>query len=329
MDGALFLIDFQHSADQVAAFCAEDPAHLWAIRAVSRSDSSDGWKSLSLRHLEFVVDQFAECWPPEHHPSGGWSGDENPWDAAEFIRAAIGALGADNSGAASEVLNRLADNPRAAAYRDEIKHVRARQQRLRRDTEYRPPSFTEVKAVLTGGLPGNVDDLKAATLDALERVQTYVQQGDTRAWEAYWTGSSPKDENTCRDRLLDALRGYMPTAIALIPETRMPNAKRADLVALYNGNGLPMEIKGQWHSDVWDASTVQLIEKYTNDWRADGRGIYIVLWFGHVPGKMLPKHPEGRSLPSTSEQLRLMLIDRLDPAELARVDVFVLDVSRS
>jgi len=62
-----------------------------------------------------------------------------------------------------------------------------------------------------------------------------------------------------------------------------------------------VEFKGQWHDDVWNASSVQLIEQYTKDWRADGRGIYVVLWFGTVSGKTLTntlmvcfrKHPEN------------------------------------
>jgi hypothetical protein len=90
-----------------------------------------------------------------------------------------------------------------------------------------------------------------------------------------------------------------------------------------------MEIKGQWHPDVWGAASVQLIEKYAHDWRADDRGIYLVLWFGRVAKKNLPKHPEGLAAPKTSSDLREMLIAGLSPTERTRIDVFVLDVSKS
>jgi hypothetical protein len=215
----------------------------------------------------------------------------------------------------------------AAAYRDHIKHVRAQQQKLRRDTEFKVPSFHEVKSTLGGGLPETIDDLKALTRDAIETVQRYLRQGDTTAWRPFWSGTVPCAENTCRDRLLDLLRGHIPKAIAVIPETRMPDAKRADAAVIYNGMGLPVEIKGQWHKNVWDAPSEQLIKLYTKDYRANGRGIYLVLWFGIVRGKNLVPHPDGGPRPGTPEELRQMLVERLDPPERIRVDVVVLDIS--
>jgi hypothetical protein len=180
---------------------------------------------------------------------------------------------------------------------------------------------------LSGGLPGTIDDLKALTLDAVETVQLYLRQGDTTAWKAFWPGGSPCDENTGPDRLLDLLRGYLSKATAANPETRMPDAKRADIAVIYNGMGLPVEIKGQWHKDVWDAPSTQLIDLYTKDYRANGRGIYLVLWFGSAPGKNLITHPDGMPTPATPEELRQMLHERLDPSERSRVDIVVLNIS--
>lgn len=185
-----------------------------------------------------------------------------------------------------------------------------------------------MKRILSGGLPGNIDDLKAMALDRVEAIQDYLRNGDTDAWEAFWINDKPKDENTCRDRLLDHLRPRLSVEVNFLPEITMPEANRADIVVVYRAYGLPIEIKGQWHPKVWNAADVQLIEKYARDWRADDRGIYLVLWFGNVPGKNLPKNPDGLSPPSSPEELRQMLIDRLPLAERARIDVFVLDVSK-
>lgn len=60
----------------------------------------------------------------------------------------------------------------------------------------------------------------------------------------------------------------------------MPERKRVDILALHRQKGLPIEIKGQWHHEVWDAASTQLEERYARDWRAFGRGIYLVFWFG-------------------------------------------------
>ena len=262
---ALFCTDFENSEAELTVFCDEDPAHLWALRGVIRSDNGERWLPRSVRQLEFIVEQFAERWPPAALPVGGAWGDQNGWDAADFIRAATRSIGADTSQEASEALDRLAACSGAARYRDEIKHVRAQQQRLRRDAQYLVPSFAEVKSALAGDLPVTIDDLKALTLDAIDTVQLYLRQGDTTAWRAFWSKGSPHDENTCRDRLLDVLRGHIPKAIAALPETRMPDAKRTDIAVIYNGMGLPVEIKGQWHKDVWNAPSEQLIDLYTKD----------------------------------------------------------------
>ncbi|HEV2188047.1 MAG TPA: hypothetical protein VGR70_12615, partial [Stellaceae bacterium] len=95
----------------------------------------------------------------------------------------------------------------------------------------------------------------------------------------------------------------------------------------YNGMGLPVEIKGQWHREVWNAPSEQLIDLYTKDYRANGRGIYLVFWCGPVVGKNLRSHPDGISRPRTPEEMRQILLNRLDPSERFRVNVVMLDIS--
>jgi hypothetical protein len=254
-------------------------------------------------------------------------GSENSWDAADFIRTAIRSIGADSGQAASEALDRLLACTGTTKYHDEIKHVRAQQLRLRRDTEFLVPTFAEVKSTLSAGLPTTIDDLKALTLDALETVQVYLRQGDTTAWKAFWSGSLPHNENTCRDRLLDLLRGQISKSVAALPETRMPDAKRSDVALIYNGMGLPVEIKGQWHQEVWNAPSEQLIDLYTKDYRANGRGIYLVFWCGRIPGKNVVTHPDGKPSAKTATELQQMLFERLDQSERFRVNIVVLDIS--
>ena len=91
----------------------------------------------------------------------------------------------------------------------------------------------------------------------------------------------------------------------------MPLGKRADIALTRNAMKLPVEIKGQWHPDVWNAASDQLDAKYAVDWQAEDRGTYIALWFGDVPGKQLPRHPEGLEPPASPGDLLRMLIERL------------------
>jgi hypothetical protein len=326
---AAFLVDFEGSRETFSGFISSDKDHLWSIGDLIRRDRHEG-RSLSIMSIqqrEFIVRTFGGQWPPAPRPSSS-SGDKNPWNATEFIRGSISAIGADPSEEASASLDRLMSDQHLQPYLDHIKHTRAQQLRLRRDAEFRVSTFEQIKQTLAGGLPGSIDDLKAMIMDRLETIQDYVRNGDTNAWEAFWNNDKPKVENTCRDRLLDQLRLRLPLEINLLPEITMPEANRADIVAVYRGYGLPIEIKGQWHTEAWNAASVQLIEKYARDWRADDRGVYLVLWFGKIPRKNLPKHPEFLSPPSSPDQLRDMLVARLAPAERTRIDVFVLDVSK-
>ncbi len=284
-------------------------------------------KPVSIQQLEFVVRTFADKWPPVRHPSSSW-GDTHPWNATEFIRGCINAIGSNSTEDASASLDRLISTSGVKQYLDQLKHVRSQQLRLRRDAEFRVPTFNEVKQTLSNGLPGSIDDLKAMVLDRLETVQDYLRNGDTDSWETFWIKESPKDENTCRNRLLDLLRSKLPLEVNYLPEITMPEANRADIVVIYGEYGLPIEIKGQWHAKVWNAADVQLIQKYARDWRADDRGIYLVLWFGNVPGKNLPNHPDGLPPPASPEALRQILLNGLPLTERARIDVFVLDVSK-
>ena len=120
----------------------------------------------------------------------------------------------------------------------------------------------------------------------------------------------------------------MPTIVDLLPETLMPEKNRSDIIAIYNGLGVPVEVKGQWHPDVWHASETQLDDKYGRDWRADGRGIYLVLWFGNVPGKNLPGHPDGLDRPQSPSELRDMLAARLKDECKGRIEIAVIDVAK-
>ena len=325
-----FLVHFKGSREIWAEHFRKDKTYLWTVQDLqTRSRGEENTQSiLTADQREAIIQCFGTAWPIVARPSST-TGSNNPWDASDFIRYNIRAISSDPTANASNILDRLSSSDLAPSYNDDIKHARAQQLRLRRDNDFHVPSFVEIKNALADGLPANIDDLKAVILDRLETVQDYIRSSDTKAWEAYWNKDTPKDENTCRNRLLDQLREKVPPEINFLPEVTMPDATRADTVATYLGYGVPVEIKGQWHPDVWSAASVQLIEKYSHDWRADGRGIYLVLWFGRIAKRNLPRHPEGLVAPTTSDDLRQMLIANLSAAERTRIDVFVLDVSKS
>lgn len=302
---------------------------IWTIKSLILPDRTEG-ESLRLppERYEAIIEAFALLWPSVGYPDGAWSGDQNPWDASEFVTCCINALGSDPTSAGTEALERLSLSIAHTTYLPQLKHVAYSQRRSRRDEEYTPPTINAVAKILSNSYPSSVKDLQAVILDHLDDLQRYVTNADTGGWEAFWESDHPKIENVCRDRLLDLLRPRLPGAIELFPELPMPAHNRVDIYATILGQGLPIELKGQWHPEVWSASKTQLDEKYARDWRTGGLGIYVVLWFGKVSGKNLPRRPDGTPIPTSPSELQTMLLEALGEGERSRIDVIVFDVSK-
>lgn len=327
---AAFLMDLPNYGSDALTHAVDDKDILWSITDLRRPDNFENRSlSLSVAQLEKLIQTFAPLWAVSPHPQAGYRGHHEPHDATDFIFGCITTLSNIPTHEASLALDRLATGLFASEYQSAVKHARAQQRRLRRDKEYVPLTFPQTKQMLTDGLPGTIDDLKAMLVDQLEDLQDYLRNAETDGWDAYWDADRPKNENTCRDRIVDGLRSKLPMSVELIPEGLMPEKNRCDIVASLQGVfGLPIEVKGQWHSEIWNASHAQLDDLYGRSWKADGRGIYLVLWFGDVPGKNLPAHPDVLNSPTSPQQLRQLLLDRLDASERVRLDVFVLDVSK-
>ena len=323
-----YIVDFD-SHRNVLEEAAEDNRNLlWTIRNQVRPRGRERFHRLSLDQLVFIVRAFGTHWPLAEPPDGIWSGRFSPWDASDFIRDTIYAIASRPTPEATEALQYLTAND-APSYGDLMKHALALQLRARRDSEYTAPTLEQLRAVMTDELPETIDDMRAFFADRIADLQGRMRGSNTDMWEAYWVDDRPTKETFCRNRLIEHISGALPESIRFEPEMHMPGQTRVDIAAIRNTIGLPVEIKCQWHREVWNAASDQLDAKYARDWRAQGRGVYIVLWFGDVPGKQIPGHPEGLERPATPETLRQMLIDRLLEAQRPLIDVLVIDISRS
>lgn len=322
-----YVVDLHHRRPALAAAAADHPEFIWLLRDRIAPDSGQRFASFALDHLEFIVESFGGHWPNVPRPTGALTGECNPSDASEFIRDIIYAIASRLESEATVTLQHLiADH--ASTYVDVMKHALALQLKARRDRDYSAPTVGELRSVVTHGLPDSIDQMRAFFADRIEDLQKRIRGSSTDMWEAYWNGKRPRGENFCRNRMIEHISRRLPPAILFEPERHMPGQKRADIAAIRNTVGLPVEIKGQWHRDVWDAASDQLDANYARDWQADGRGVYIVLWFGDVRGKRLRGHPEGLARPDTPETLRRMLVDRLPEERRFWIDIFVLDVTK-
>ena len=322
-----YVTDFEDRRPALLSAAAEHPEFIWIVRDRIAPENGQRFDRFSLDQLVYVVEAFGSQWPNVGRPTGVTRGKCNPSDASEFIRRTINAIASRPEPEATAALQDLIAN-HASSYTDMMKHALALQMKGRRDHEYSSPTIGELQGAMTNGLPETIDQMRAYFADCIKELQKRIRGSNTDMWEAYWADDRPRDENFCRNRMIDQISGGLDPSIRFEPEMHMPGQKRADIAAIRNAVGLPVEIKGQWHSEVWNAACDQLDAKYARDWRADGRGVYIVLWFGDVVRKRLPRHPEGLKRPAAPEALQRMLIDRLPEERRFRIDVFVVDVSK-
>ena len=323
-----YMVDLDNRRIVLAAAAVEHPEFIWILRDRIVSESGQRFDRFSLDHLEFIVESFGDRWSNVPRPTGSTTGDCNPSDASDFIRDIVYAIASrPESGATVGLQGLIAGH--ASTYVDMMKHALALQRKGRRDRDYSAPTVGELRSAVTDGLPESIDQMRAFFADRLEEFRKRIRGSDTNMREAYWNDTGkPRNEEYCRDRLIEHVSGPLPESIRFGPEVRMPDRKRADIALTRNAIKLPVEIKGQWERNAWNAVNDQLDAKYTVDWQADGRGVYIVLWFGNVPGKNLPPHPAGLPRPETPGELERMLMDRLPEARRSSIDIFVIDLSR-
>ncbi|KGF81871.1 hypothetical protein IA69_09865 [Massilia sp. JS1662] len=328
-DAIEFITDFDVTVARLGQQLIE-PDLLWHIRDRTSGAHRDQGPALNTAQLEWLISTFRGLWPFVSRQSGTSVGDMNSWDATEYIASLISRLGNDASVAASDALSRLAKASNDG-YSETIKAVAAEQQRIRVESAYAPPTLDALNAIARDAQPASAADLQAYMVDELEIVQAKIRSDDAESWRGFFDDDGvPHDEERCRDHLLGLLR-QGSQEVTLEPETHVAADKEVDITCSAGLLRMPIEIKGQWHPELWRAADKQLAALYTRDWRADDHGIYLILWFGPdvPPNKKLYSPPRGVPTPQTPDQLRDLLTAGSSAARDGLVKVVVLDLSRN
>ena len=324
------LVRFEEVRPDVLGIGAHDPEFIWYLRDIFMLDGQNVVNRVSLEQAKWIVSEFRAQWPKSSLRGSG-SGNLNDYNATDFLIAMINRISNDASVECIEAMSTLIAGP-ADTYSELIRHKAAEQRQKRAEEDFAPIPPKYLSALLTEGPPSNADDLKSLVLEELLIAQKILNGDDLDQVRDFWNESGvPHNENRCRDRLA-ALIG--PTlqlyGIQRITEADMPNTKRADLAFTCGQLQLPMEVKGQWHSEVWQAATDQLDLKYLIDWRSEQRGIYCVFWFGDLPsasGRRLQIQHHGGNAPASADEMRNILIQNIPEARRAMIDVVVLDLT--
>ena len=247
----------------------------------------------------------------------------------DHVRGLIGKLTALGTTDSLEEINRLLELPTLEKIKRHLlssKHEVI--QRLRENT-FSHPTLANVAKILSNKSPIGPADLQAIVLDCLEQIGKEIQTNNSDPFRQFWTEGSDnkhKSENSCRDALLAMLRGHFePLGIDGQPEFDYVNDKRADIRVSYrNTITVPIEIKGEWHPELWTAIQTQLIPQYTKQKETEGFGIYLVLWVG---GAEQPAARDGGKKPATSAELESRLHGLLPKEDQKRIAVRVINIT--
>lgn len=324
------LVRFDAVRPNLANIGTHHPTFIWFLRNRLQVERRGEMLPLTVAQAEWIITEFRAHWPYAVLKGTG-SGDTNGYDATDFLRSLINRIADDTSIEATEAIARLVAGPKDS-YAELIRHMATEQQQKRAEEDFSALSPADLTSLLDDGPPANIGDLKALVCEEMAVAQRKLIGDDLDSVVEFWTDDGiPRNENRCRDRLAGMIGPELARYdIQRITEADMPQTKRADLAFARGSMQLPVEVKGQWHGEVWDAATGQLDMQYLIDWRSEQRGVYCVLWFGDLPSatrRRLKPHPDGLTGPTTADAMRTMLIERIPEARRALIDVVVIDLS--
>lgn len=330
----LFLHDFENSEALVRTYFRRVPKNIWRLKIAIQEFSNPN--RLSSEQLKFVASEFARRHKHTPHPTGTSFGDRNPWDASQFVRRQIDKLAKRSDLRSMDTLAALSKDPHLTTYSTFILDAMEQQREQRRSEEFVQPSWEETIGALFNGTPANIADLQVIAIEALTQINSVLRTRDDDPYKAYWNEEgrggkvvAPKNEDSCRDRLLGHLRELTHAMeISAIPEGHMVADKRSDiLMSVGKDIRLPIEIKRDYHDKLWVACENQLRQLYTRDPGAKGHGLYVVFWFGENRAGSIPAHPKGIDRPRTAQELSAQLNEVIPETQRHSIKAVVLDVS--
>ena len=133
---------------------------------------------------KWIISEFRGVWPYATH-LGSSSGDTNPEDATDFLRALLGKLAADSSLEATTALNALIDEPQDS-YSDLIRHMAAEQLQKRAEESFSAIAPKAIGDLLADGPPSNAEDLRSLILEEISVAQKKLTGEDIDEVRDFW-----------------------------------------------------------------------------------------------------------------------------------------------
>jgi len=290
------------------------------------------WPALSALKIESVLDAFIGEWPKLELKSNNINEDSDEENAYRYLTEVVWSLSVDDPDASLPVIERLLVDRRYISMQKDLKSIRAAQIRKKALRNFEPPSPSKVVGMLDKCEVVTVEGLRALLIDELLAYQADLNGSETTSKDVFYKNFAKGErivEVPAALRVADRLRLLLKSqGITVEPEKQMKAATRCDITCTKMIDNvrklLVVEVKGQWHKELYTAAVAQLHERYSIHPDAEQQGVYLVLWFG--PDE---KVAGLKNTAITSAHELKKCIQAQMPTELrALVDVFVLDVSK-
>lgn len=311
----------------------EDKSNIFGLKQLlGRWDREENafWISLTAEKIFHIVDTYVEEWPRVFLPNHWGTSSPEAETAYRFLTEIIWKFRETDPDEALPLFDEMLEDQRFKGFHNDIKNLKETARRTKALRDFRAPTAEDICAFLENQKIVTVENLRVLLVEELQAYQKWLKGTSTDPIEVFYVGEEHVDETTASKRVVEYLQNrFHPLNLSVSIEHYMVNSNRCDITVTTVIDGreimLVIEAKGQWHRELFAAASFQLSERYCIHPSAADQGVYLVYWFGQdvkVEGRV--NHHIA-----SAEELRKHLIDSMDEALRSRIDVFVLDLSKS
>lgn len=282
---------------------------------------------LNSYHIEYILDVFIDKAIPDTAEKS--EGDyRNRNSDFEFLRNIVWRIDSLPTKEALMLSSKFLKDDRFDVYNSELKSINFNAIKRQGLEQFSIPQVSNIVGFFKDQSIVTVEDLRARTIEVFEEYQKDLNGSETNPKQKFYDAGKHVDENTARNRIVEDIKNIFHKFDASVNiESYMADDNRCDITIdkVFNGkqSRLVIEVKGQWHKEVFTAAEHQLNAKYSIHPNASQQGIYLVLWFG-ASEKIANRKQHDMKTP---QDLKNKIEEKI-PKELHKlIDVVVLDVS--